>query len=103
LCHRQYLYPSTALELNIFAVRTQLCVDKSIYSYVAVVSINIESVSMEILQFILVSIVVDVRTSSLSKQSDAILFCESNFMANFCRRQQENVFTPKVPDIFVRF
>jgi len=67
-------------------VGTQLCVDRSIY--VAVVNINIESVAMETLQFIIVSIVVDVRTSSLSQQSDAILFDESNFMANFCRRQQ---------------
>ena len=66
-----------------------MCVDRSMY--VAVVNINIESVAMETLQFILVSIVVDVRdvrTSSLSQQSDAILFDESNFMANFCRRQQ---------------
>jgi hypothetical protein len=69
-------------------VGTQLCVDGSIY--VAVVNINIESVAMETLQFILVSIVDvrDVRTSSLSQQSGVILFGESNFMANFCRRQQ---------------
>jgi hypothetical protein len=59
--------PTTAVELNISAVGTQLCVDGSIYG--AVVSINIESVAMETLQFILVRIVADdrdVRTSSLS-------------------------------------
>jgi hypothetical protein len=89
LCRRQYLFPSTALELNIFAVGTQLCVDRSIY--IAVVNINIERVAMETVQFILVSIVVDVRdvrTSSLSQPSDAILFDYCNFMAIFFRRQQ---------------
>ena len=89
MCRRQYLFPSTALELNIFALGTQLCVDRSIY--LAVVNINIESVATETLQFILVSIVADVcdvRTSSLSQQSDAILFDDSHFMATFCCRQQ---------------
>jgi hypothetical protein len=84
LCRRQYLFPSTALELKIFAVGTQMCVDRSIY--VAVVNINIESLAMETLQFILVSTVVDVRdvlTSSLSRQSDAILFDESKFYGKF--------------------
>jgi hypothetical protein len=59
--------PSAALELNIFAVATQLCVDGSICG--TVVSTTIESVAMETLQFILVRIVADdcdVRTSSLS-------------------------------------